>query len=285
MWKYINEQYVTTKVNGRVGNGKEYRKKYKVRGYPTVLLLNPDGTEIDRLFGWSGDKEQYFQTLVNYTNNKNTVSDLTNGHQQSPDDVEINYLLAKRRADRDELQLAKPYFENILKLDPEDKFGYKMESKGYLAVNHLFTEDDDKPLYELLDTADDPAFLYRGFNILIRYHSRDNKQDAVLNAYAKAFTKLEEDAGFFNRYAWYVYENRIKAKYKHAIKLTERALELEPEAHSIWDTLAWLKFESGKLDEAIEHMEHCIKLDPETKYYQDNLKKMKEARERERIIS
>jgi tetratricopeptide (TPR) repeat protein len=141
-----------------------------------------------------------------------------------------------------------------------------MESKATLALNHLFTENDDKPLNEILDVATDPVLLNRGYNVLIRYHSRNNNQEAVLNAYEKAFTKLEENAGFFNGYGWYVYENRIKDKYEHAIKLTKKALDLEPEAHSIWDTLAWLKFESGDIDKAIEYMEHCIKLDPEAKY-------------------
>ena len=140
-------------------------------------------------------------------------------------------------------------------------------------------------LYEILDTATDPAVLKRGFNVLIHYHSRNNNQEAVLNAYEKAFTKLEENAGFLNGYGWYIYENRIKAKYGHAIKLTKRALELEPEAESIWDTLSWLEFEYGNIDKAIEHMERCIELDPETKYYQDNLKKMKETREKEKSIS
>ena len=174
---------------------------------------------------------------------------------------------------------------DILKLDPENRFGYQIESKGYLAVHHLYEEGDDKPLYKILDAAADPALLNRGFNVLIRYHSRNNNQEAVLNAYEKAFTRLEEDAGFFNGYAWYVYETRIEAKYKHAIKLTKRALELEPKADSIWDTLAWLEFESGQIDKAIEHMEHCIKLDPETKYYQDSLKKMKTARVQGKTIS
>jgi len=278
MIKYIHSQFIATKINGKEGKGKEYRKEYEVKGYPTVLLLNPDGTEIDRLFGWNGDKEKYFKILMDYANNKNTIGDLTNRQEQAPDDVEVNYLLAKRRADRYEMQLANPYFENILRLDPDDKFGYQMESKTNLAIFQLQSEGDDKPLQEILANSEDQDQLNRGFNDLIRYHRRNDNQEAVLKTYDKALKKLEASAGFLNGYGWYIYESRIKDRYDHAIKLTKKAIEMQSDAHSIWDTLSWLEFEAGQIDKAIEHMEKCLELDPTSDYYLKNVQKMKEAK-------
>jgi len=116
MSEYINEHYISTRINGGKDPGKEYKKKFNIRGYPTVLLLNPDGTEIDRIFGWDGKKQKYFQTLVDYTNGKNTIRDILSQLEKKPDDIDLNYRMAKKRAGRDELNLAKPYFETILNL-------------------------------------------------------------------------------------------------------------------------------------------------------------------------
>ncbi len=274
MAAFINENYISIKVNGQKGIGAEYKRKFNVVGYPTVLLLTADGEEIERLFGWRNEPEIYFQTLVDYTNDVNTIEYLLTEYKAHPDNIEHNYLVARRRLDRGERGLTRPYYEKIIALDPDDTYGYRAESVGMLAVLDLYEHGDEQPLTDLLRGNQDAEQLRRGYDTLIRYYKAKAVKEKVLAAYDSVIAKLPENSGFLNGYAWYVYEQRIAGRYEHAITCAEQALAIDPDKANIWDTLAWLEFETGEKDKAIAHMEKARALDPDRQYYSDNLEKM-----------
>ncbi len=273
--EYINSKYLSLRVNGGKGDGIELKKKYHIRGYPTSLFLKADGTEIDRIIGWDGDKEKYFTTIVDYTNGKNTVGELISKVQQSPDDVTLHYQLAKKHESRDENDLAQPYFEKVLELDPEDKAGFSTESRGYLALYHLYKTGEDQPLIQILDEPTAAPYLERGYNALLRYYSRKNQYDKASATYEKILNRFSRHADYMNRYAWFIYQNKIREKYKRGIELAQEAVKIRPEAANIWDTLAWLEYESGMKKEAIRHMEKAVALSANATNFKENLRIMR----------
>ena len=279
MAAFINEHYISIKVNGQKGIGAEYKKKFNVVGYPTVLLLNSDGAEIERLFGWRNEPEIYFQTLVDYTNGVNTIEKLLTEYQAHPDNIERNYRIARRRMDRGERGLTRPYYEKILALDPDDTYGYRAESVGVLAVLDLYEHGDEQPLMDLLHGNRDPEQLRKGYDTLIRYYKAKGIKEKVLSAYDSVIVNLPENTGLLNGYAWYVYEQKIEERYEHAIACAEQAITIEPDKANIWDTLAWLEYETGQTQKAIAHMEKARALDPDRQYYSDNLEKMQKTAE------
>jgi len=282
MADFINDNYISLKVNGQEGIGAEYKNKFNVVGYPTVLLLTAGGEEVERLFGWQNEPETYFQLLVDYTNGVNTVEDLLDDYAAQPDNIEQNYRVARRRMDRGERWLTRPYYEKILVLDPEDQFGYGIEAKGTLAVLDLYEKDDDHPIRSLLRGNRDAVQLTKGYDVLIRYYKHKEEGQKVLGAYDSVLTYLPDDTGFLNGYAWYVYEQKIEARYAHAITCAENAVRIKPEKANIWDTLAWLEYETGQTEKAIVHMEKACALDPEREYYAENLASMKNSRKDQR---
>ena len=68
--EFINTEFVSLKVDGEKGEGPELMKKFGVPGYPTIILFNQDGEEIDRLVGFDGNRDNYFQTLKDYLEGK-----------------------------------------------------------------------------------------------------------------------------------------------------------------------------------------------------------------------
>ena len=50
---YMNEAFVSTKFDAEKGEGIELAKKYAVKGYPTMLILDAEGKELGRLVGSS----------------------------------------------------------------------------------------------------------------------------------------------------------------------------------------------------------------------------------------
>ena len=72
--EFINNRFTCLRVLGNQEEGKELRQNYNVRVYPTVLVLNNNGIEIDRLCGFQGDKDSWLKTLTEYSEGKNTQS-------------------------------------------------------------------------------------------------------------------------------------------------------------------------------------------------------------------
>ena len=65
-----------------------------------------------------------------------------------------------------------------------------------------------------------------------------------------------------NGYAWAVFTCKLADKYQYAIEMAEKAVELEPEAAAIWDTLAWLYYAAGYHQKAVAAMEKAVAFNP-----------------------
>lgn len=60
---YMNAAFVNTKFDAEKGEGIELAKRYAVKGYPTMLILNSKGEELGRLVGSSRTPEEFVQRL------------------------------------------------------------------------------------------------------------------------------------------------------------------------------------------------------------------------------
>lgn len=60
---YMNAKFVNTKFDAEKGEGIELAKKYAVKGYPTMLILNSHGEELGRLVGSSRTPEEFVLRL------------------------------------------------------------------------------------------------------------------------------------------------------------------------------------------------------------------------------
>ena len=104
--------------------------------------------------------------------------------------------------------------------------------------------------------------------------------DKAVQVYRDRLQTVGKNAEFFNQYAWWVYENKVASEYTSAMNYVEQALALKPDAFYIWDTLAWLYFESGEQQKAVEASTRALSLAPENqrKAYQEALDKIKKGR-------
>lgn len=59
-------------------------KEYKISGYPTLVLVKPDGTEIDRIIGYM-EVDPFLETIVNYENGIGTLADMINKFDSAQD--------------------------------------------------------------------------------------------------------------------------------------------------------------------------------------------------------
>ncbi len=62
--EYLKAEFYSLKLNAELPENKTIANKYKITGYPTIILANPNGTEIDRIIGFKSEKPEYYIDLL-----------------------------------------------------------------------------------------------------------------------------------------------------------------------------------------------------------------------------
>jgi tetratricopeptide (TPR) repeat protein len=273
---YVNANLVSVKIHGKKGEGPEIATRFGLRGYPTVLFLGQNGEEIERILGFDGDRDTYFQMIRDYAVGRNTFDDLQNRIKANPEDVEVNFRLAKKHVAKYEEEQAQHYFQAVVQLDPDDRYGFAEESQCHLAVFAARTGKSSAALQEFISSTQNTKLLKMSYVTLLGLMKRSKNSDEVIAAYEKAVARLSGDANLMNGFAWYIYEENLADYYDRGIEIARRALEIEPNSSGIWDTLAWLYFENGDRGKAVAAMKRAAELDPDTEIFKTNLEKMQQ---------
>lgn len=227
--QFVAGKFVSLRVTVTDKDYKQYRKDFSVRGTPTVLFLDDQGKEIDRLVGFDGKKDEYFQTLKDYAAGKNTLTALLPQIEKSPEDVDLNYKMAQKYLDRYELDKAQPYFEKVLELDPEDQKGYGIEATYQIALNEARTNKNIEPLKAFIATQLEEKYLVTAYSTLAFHHQRQRENDQMVATYEEALAKLPENPRLMLSFASSIFLNKIESQYEKGLALNEKAKELDPE--------------------------------------------------------
>jgi thioredoxin-like negative regulator of GroEL len=118
--------------------------RYGVRSYPTLLLLDPGGSEIDRHVGFL-PPEEFVAAVVRSLAGVGTLEDLRDRLAATPDDLELMYRVAEKHMYRGQYDLASTYFQELIRRDSENLQGLaavsvyrlaymKYKEKQYLAA-------------------------------------------------------------------------------------------------------------------------------------------------------
>jgi len=267
--EYINARYISVKMDGNSAEGKQLRNKYKYPGYPTTILMTANGEEIDRIVGFSGNKDEHFQLLKDYAEGRNTLGDYLKKLENEPKNFDYNYAVLRKYSSRNDYQNIKKYAGLILQLDPENNQGKKTEMSYHLAFSDYKISGLISPMLDFTENCKDEDWLEAGYSEIIRYYQRKPDQSQVMATYESAVKRLQRPSSLMNSYAWYIFQNKIADRYSRGIEVARRAVELSPDADHIWDTLAQLLFADGQIDEAIKAMQKAAEIDPKEESYRD----------------
>jgi len=93
--RFINQRFLSLRINAEEEVGLKLMKKYQVSTtYPTVLFLDSEGKEIDRIVGLSGGKEDYFKIIQDYTEGRNTFPVLLTQLNKDKDNPTLIFKIA-----------------------------------------------------------------------------------------------------------------------------------------------------------------------------------------------
>ena len=132
VYEFANANQVNYKIDAEKGEGVDFAKKYKIMGYPTVLFLDGDGNEIDRVYGYYPAKD-FYEMMVDYNKGVNTFSSLTAALEKDPDDILANLKIADKYIALGNADKAKEHLNKIVELDPQNLSGKEDDAKYKLA--------------------------------------------------------------------------------------------------------------------------------------------------------
>jgi thioredoxin-related protein len=257
---FVNERLVPIKIDAEKGEGIEIAKKYGVRAFPTIVVVKPDGEEIDRILGYV-EAGPFLATLQDYVRGENTIGVLLARVKEHPDDAVTRYALARKYGDRNEMGAAGTQYQKLLELDPENTLGHAEEANFAVALSTLRADKDPSPMATFLESFPQSERRREALSLLWRFYIREKDGTQGKKYFVQYIETWPADAGVMNNYAWTCAENKVNLD--HAEEVIERAVALASgnrEKASFIDTHAAVAFARGNLDAAVALEEQALEL-------------------------
>jgi tetratricopeptide (TPR) repeat protein len=260
----MGEKFVNLRIDTSDEVYPDFRKEYGVRGTPTVLFLDAAGEEIDRIVGYGGDKDEYFQKVKDYAAGKNTLKALLADFAGKEGDADANFAMAQKYDDRYETAKAVPYYEKVLELDPDDTKGHKVEASFQVALNAARANQDVEPLKAFIASSSDEKYLINSYGTLASVYQRKKETDNMVAVWEEALEKFPENARVNYSFASAIFRAQVEGQYDRALELNQKAKALDPEMERATDYNLITYYTNTKMtDKLVEHFEALIAKDPE----------------------
>ncbi len=136
----LSKSVVFAKVNAEVDT--VAAKSNSVRGYPSILLFDSEGKEIDRIVGYLPGPE-FVETINNYINGIGTM-DYYKVMSDSAPTPEINYYLAQKYDERGMYEEAEGFYHKVIKENKNNDGEYTSGSMLALASVSLSLDKYDE---------------------------------------------------------------------------------------------------------------------------------------------
>jgi len=310
--EFAKKNLISKKIDAEKNNGPQQKKKYRVMGYPTILLLDSEGNEIDRIVGYR-PPEEFLNELNRIKNRENTLSDLITRYKQNINNSSVKIDLAEKYILMNLPDSARLLLDNIYsyqkkkhQLDFSVSFNL---SQLYYKIRSL--DRSIEILDQIVDSgvdSSDIAYFFRllykskrssDIDALLEYaelsENIDRKQksywqiirilkkykrepDLEAELYLKVIDLYTSDYKYLpsllNSFSWRMTE--LEKNLDIALVKINKALEYGEDI-KILDTKAEVLWKLNRSEEAVEIIEKCILSDPQNKYYKDQKKKFLSA--------
>ncbi len=252
--------------------GPEWARKFNVRGFPTSILLNPDGTEIDRVSGYA-PMPRFLEVFQGYARGEGTLDALQEELAASPDDLELSFhvvnKLEARGADGWQ-ELAR----DILRRDPGNESGFASSADALLVQAAYRADSDPAHLEGLCERWPGSEESLNAHNRLVTVYRRAENPEKAREHLKAIYAGFGDNAQALNSFAWICGE--MDWNLKEALRAAHEAVRLVPGDANVLDTLAELQWKNGQKEKALATIGQALELDPANDYLKEQQKKFRE---------
>lgn len=122
-------------------------ESYRVNGYPTVILTNPKGEEIDRIVGYAPAPD-FIKDINGYLRGEGTLADLENKLKEDTTDIELWFKVGEKYQERKRFDEALFNFNKVISLDPKDSTGKASQALFDIGLLYMRQKDYPKAIIE-----------------------------------------------------------------------------------------------------------------------------------------
>lgn len=159
----MSKSMVFAKINAEVDT--LTAQKYIIPGYPTLVITESDGTEIERIGGFL-PAEEFIETVNNYLNDVGTLADYLRMADTNAT-VEVNAVIAEKYESRGMYDMAMKYYRQVIDADPDNAEGKTPDAM--LSIGGIMMHD------KLYDEA-----IAQFKNVITKYNGSESAIDGEL---------------------------------------------------------------------------------------------------------
>jgi len=250
-------------VDAEKGGGVDYAKAFHVSGYPTIVLLGPDGSEIDRVPGYL-PMPDFLATFRDYARGVGTLDALQERLAAEPGDLALKLEVAGKLGQRGRVEDAERLLQEIVDADPTNASGRADDAAAELAMNRFRASRDEQVLEDLLlrwPKLDQGPEIY---NTLVTAAARRDDHQRMHVLLDRAVEDYPDDADLLNAYAWTSTE--LGWDLDRALELARRAERLSDGEPGVLDTVAEIQFRQGDREGALATIARALAKRPGDEY-------------------
>jgi tetratricopeptide (TPR) repeat protein len=158
------KNFEIAKINAEVDTMTAAR--YGVKSYPTVAILKPNGSEIDRIVGYYPPTE-FVTAIVEAMSGIGTLDDLLNQLASRPNDPQLVFDVGQKYRWRGEYSKASSFFNHVIDLDKANS--KYLAGKSIYALAHMKFKEKNYP-----------AAIETWKQLVLTFPADSNSQDAEL---------------------------------------------------------------------------------------------------------
>lgn len=273
--------WVALRVDADTPEGAALRERFHVGSLPAVLALRADGTEIDRLTGFSNG-DTVLASLRGWRSGQDSLATLEAQSLRAPEDLALHARVGTLWADRADETHARAHLQRVIEGDANNARGLAAEALLALGDRlYLRAMRDpgraEAPLRTLVDRYTSTISGARGAvplaTALHRLH-RDDEARSVLTRYLDAAQGAERPQRA-NSAAWMLFRENFDLE--RAEQIARRGLESAQYDHALLDTLAEVLNARGRSREALEVEERAARVDPHNAHYRQQIERFRAA--------
>jgi len=268
---FLSKSFVLYRVFIQDPAGEPTFSRYAVKSTPTVMVLDPDGAEIDWFVGYGPPPEKFQDKLDKALRGADTFKSLSARYVRDPDNVEILFKLGQKQDQRFRSKTAAELYGRVLALDPDgtkgttvfqnEKVSYTQYARFNLGYHALAEKTDVSQLKAFVKAYPDSAIVKEAYERMSTDLYLNHASGAEAEAFFQEYTgRFPSDPAALN--SWVRRILRDKTRVEKGIELAEKAAALsrakpDPE---ILINLAGLYFLKGDKAKAIAAAEDAAKI-------------------------
>jgi len=263
----------TYKIDVDLPDGIALGEFFAVYSLPTLLMLAPDGTEIDRFTGYRSPAD-FLGLIRDMRAGRGTLAELEQDLLDHPDDPRLLLAAGTKHAERMNGSAARNYLGRALA--GADSLSAEEQARALVELaeleNRLGNPEEAAVLAaRVLHEHPDEVHPKRSLRSLAHYQREAGNYQGMITTLRELIAYDPDDIGSLNIFTWSAVQTGTALE--EATEVAERALELDATDPGQMDCLAAVYYERGKYADALKWIKRALVAAPDDPYFQDQLDK------------